>query len=68
MDEAVEAAAKAQKEYMHFSMADRQRFVEGIREVACKKENNELFSKMAVEETGMGGYEYKLLKNRLAAE
>ena len=36
MDEAIEAADKAQKEYMHFSMADRQRFVEGIREVACK--------------------------------
>lgn len=68
MDEAVEAAAKAQKEYMNFSMADRQRFVEGIREVVCKKENNELLSKMAVEETEMGGYEYKLIKNRLAAE
>lgn len=67
MDEAVEAAAKAQKEYMNFSMADRQRFVEGIREVVCKKENNELISKMAVEESGMGGYEYKLIKNKLAA-
>lgn len=67
MDEAVEAAAKAQKEYMNFSMSDRQRFVEGIREVVCKKENNELMSKMAVEESGMGGYEYKLIKNRLAA-
>lgn len=67
MDEAVEAAAKAQKEYMNFSMADRQRFVEGIREVICKKENNELMSKLAVEESGMGGYEYKLIKNRLAA-
>ncbi|MDO4554266.1 MAG: aldehyde dehydrogenase EutE [Lachnospiraceae bacterium] len=67
MDEAVEAAAKAQKEYMNFSMADRQRFVEGIREVVCKKENNELISKMAVEESGMGGYDYKLIKNRLAA-
>ena len=67
MDDAVEAAAKAQKEYMSFSMADRQRFVEGLREVVCKKENNELISKMAVEESGMGGYEYKLIKNRLAA-
>lgn len=67
MDDAVEAAAKAQKQYMNYSMADRQRFVEGIREVICKKENNELLSKMAVEETAMGGYEYKLIKNRLAA-
>ena len=64
MDEAIEAAAKAQKEYMHFSMADRQRFVEGIREVACKRENAELFAKMALEETGMGCYEHKIIKNK----
>ena len=68
MDDAIEASAKAQKEYMNYSMSDRQRFVEGIREVVCQKENLEYMSKLAVEESGMGAYEYKLIKNRLAAE
>lgn len=67
MDEAIEASAKAQKEYMNHSMADRQRYVEGIREVVCTKENLEYMSKLAVEESGMGAYEYKVIKNRLAA-
>ena len=49
MDEAIEASAKAQKEYMNHSMADRQRYVEGIREVVCTKENLEYMSKLAVE-------------------
>ena len=66
MDEAIEASAKAQKEYMNHSMADRQRYVEGIREVVCTKENLEYMSKLAVE-SGMGAYEYKVIKNRLAA-
>ena len=66
-DEAIEASAKAQKEYMNHSMADRQRYVEGIREVVCTKENLEYMSKLAVEESGMGAYEYKVIKNRLAA-
>ena len=44
MDEAIEASAKAQKEYMNHSMADRQRYVEGIREVVCTKENLEYMS------------------------
>ena len=68
MDDAIEASAKAQKEYMNYSMADRERFVNGIREVVCQKENLEYMSKLAVEESGMGAYEYKLIKNRLAAE
>ena len=62
MDEAIEASAKAQKEYMNHSMADRQRYVEGIREVVCTKENLEYMSKLAVEESGMGAYEYKVIK------
>ena len=33
-----------------------------------EKENLEKISKMAVEETGMGGYEYKLIKNQLAID
>lgn len=67
MDEAVEAAVKAQKEYLNRSMHDRQVYVETIRNVVLKKENLEYMSQAAVDETGMGGYEYKLIKNALAA-
>ena len=56
-----EASAKAQKENMNHSKADRQRYVEGIREVVCTKENLEYMSKLAVEESGMGAYEYKVI-------
>jgi len=68
MDAAVEAAVVAQKQYLLCSMADRRRFVEGIREVILQQDNLERISRMSVEETGMGYYEHKLIKNRLAAE
>ncbi len=68
MDDAVEASAIAQKELAHKSMSDRERYVNGLREVVLKKENLEYMSKLAVEESGMGEYEYKILKNKLAAE
>lgn len=67
MDDAVNAAAEAQRAYMNCSMHDRARFVQAIRDVVLKQENLEYISRLAVEETGMGGYEYKLIKNRLAA-
>lgn len=67
MDDAVEAAATAQKKYLSNSMSDRAKYVKAIRDVVLKKENLELISQMTVEETGMGGYEYKLVKNALAA-
>ena len=67
MDEAIEASAKAQKEYMYYSLADRQKFVEGIREVVNQKDNCEYMSQLAVEESGMGTFEYKVIKNKLAA-
>lgn len=67
MDSAIEAAEKAQIEYMGCRMADRKRFVEAIRNVILKQENLEYLSKQAVEETGMGSYECKLVKNKVAA-
>ena len=67
MDEAIEASAAAQKELMTRSMADRQKYVEGIREVANDDENNKIMSQRAVDESGMGKYEHKLIKNKLAA-
>ncbi|PWC32868.1 aldehyde dehydrogenase family protein [Azospirillum sp. TSO35-2] len=68
MDEAVEAAAVAQQQYLLCSMADRKRFVDGIRAVILRPETLERLSRLSVEETGMGRYEHKLIKNRLAAE
>jgi len=68
MDAAVAAASLAQRQYLFCSMADRRRFVEGIREVILEPNHLEQLSRMAVEETGMGCYEHKLIKNQLAAE
>ena len=67
MDEAVSAAVTAQQEYLNRSMHDRAKYVQAIRDVVLDQENLEYISRKAVEETGMGGYEYKLIKNRLAA-
>ncbi len=68
MDDAVEASTQAQRQYLFCQMADRERFINGIREVILQPENLERISKMSVEETDMGCYEHKLIKNRLAAE
>ena len=67
MDEAINAAEAAQRKYLTCSMADRAKYVQVIRDVALKKENLEYMSRATVEETGMGGYEYKITKNILAA-
>lgn len=68
MGDAVEAAATAQKKYLNCSMSNRAEYVEVIRNVVLKKENLEFISQMTVEETGMGMYEHKLIKNTLAAK
>ena len=68
MDSAVEAAYRGQLAYINCTMEDRRKYIKAIREVILKKENLELISRMTVEETGMGAYEYKLVKNTLAAE
>ena len=67
MDEAIDAAEAAQRKYLSCSMADRAKYVQVIRDVSLKKENLEYMSQATVDETGMGGYEYKLVKNTLAA-
>ena len=59
MEEAIDAAFTAQRKLLDCSMSDKDRFVKAIRNQLSKKENLEKISKMAVEETGMGGYEYK---------
>ena len=68
MEDAIEAAAAAQKKYLTYSMQDRARFVKAIREATLKDETLDYISRKAVEETGMGDYASKMIKNRLAAE
>lgn len=68
MDQAINAAIAGQREYLSCSMSDRAKYVQVIRDVVLNQENLEYISKAAVEETGMGGVAYKIIKNRLAAE
>jgi propionaldehyde dehydrogenase len=68
IDEAMDASEKAQKKLLYTGMADRQKYVDVIRTTVLNKENLELISRLAVEETEIGCYEHKLIKNRLAAE
>lgn len=68
MDEAIEASDVAQKELLNTSMANRQKYINIIKSTILKRENLELISRMAVEETEIGRYEHKLIKNRVAAE
>lgn len=68
MNEAVEAAYLAQQKFMDCSMARRTEFVNAIKKEILKEENLDIISRLAVEETGMGNYRDKVIKNRLAAE
>lgn len=68
MDDAVVAAAKAAKEYLGRSMADRRRYVAAVREAMLKPEHLDHMSAAAVQQTGMGDVAHKYLKNKAAAE
>ncbi|PTV93979.1 propionaldehyde dehydrogenase [Rhodobacter aestuarii] len=68
MDEAVNAAAEAQRKYLFCTMGDRKRFVEGIRAIFTDEAVLERISRLTVEQTGMGNLAHKIIKNRLAAE
>lgn len=68
MDAAVEASDIAQKKLLKSSMEERQRYVDTIKAVVLKKENLEFISRLSIDETGIGRYEHKLIKNRVAAE
>ena len=67
MNDAVEASAKAQKILLNSSMEKRQLYVDVIKQTVLEKENLEVISRLAVDETGIGKYEHKLIKNTLAA-
>ncbi len=68
MEEAIDASIVAQKILLFSPISVRQKYVDTMREVLLKRENLELISRLAVEETEIGNYEHKLIKNRLAAE
>ncbi|VBB05306.1 aldehyde/histidinol dehydrogenase [Lucifera butyrica] len=65
VDEAVAAALKAYKELRGLSLERREEIIQAIRDAAY--ENAEVLARMAVEESGMGRIEDKIIKNRLVA-
>lgn len=66
MNDAIEAASIAQKEFSKYSLSRRCKIIESMREELSK--NIEAFAKMGVEETGMGRFEDKVSKHKLAIE
>lgn len=68
MNDAVEAAYIAQRELMKCTMASRDKFVKAIKKEFSNDEVIELISRMAVDETGMGEVNYKIIKNNLVIE
>jgi propionaldehyde dehydrogenase len=65
VDEAVSAAAAAQKQFQNLGLEVRRKAISAIRETAIA--NAEAFAKMAVEETGLGRVEDKIQKNLVCA-
>jgi len=63
---AVYAAEKSFKEFSETPLATRRLMIDGMRKAML--DNLDRISRLAVEETGMGRVEDKIIKNRLAAE
>ncbi|MDD3139807.1 MAG: aldehyde dehydrogenase EutE [Lachnospiraceae bacterium] len=66
MNDAIEAAKKAEIIVKRMSMDQREKIISLIRKKTCK--NAEVLARMGVEETGMGNVGHKILKHRLVAE
>ncbi|PWJ49709.1 aldehyde dehydrogenase family protein [Faecalicatena contorta] len=66
MDEAIDAAKKAQKIVSRMSMDQREKIISNIRKKTV--ENAEILARMGVHETGMGNVGHKILKHQLVAE
>lgn len=64
-ESAIQAALASQKQLMMFTLEDRERFVEAMRQAA--RDNAEYLARLAHEETGYGHVEDKIAKNLLAA-
>ena len=65
MDSAIRAATAAQRELIAMSMADRERMIQAMRDVTMAQLED--LSRAAVEETGLGRVDDKIVKNRLVA-
>lgn len=66
MNEAIEAAGKAQRIVARMSMDQREKIISVIRKKTV--ENAEILARMGVQETGMGNVGHKILKHQLLAE
>lgn len=65
VDEAVAAAQEAYEKLRKLTIAHRETYIQAIRDTALQKA--QVFSEMAVRETGMGRVEDKIIKNQLVA-
>ncbi len=65
IEDAIKAAKDAQKKYVELGRDIRFKIVDAIRQAALA--NKERLAKMGVEETKMGRYEDKIVKNEIAA-
>jgi propionaldehyde dehydrogenase len=68
MGEAIDASDAAQKELLFQTPTQRETWCNVIRKTCLKKENMEIMSRMAVEETEIGRVEDKITKNTAAAK
>lgn len=66
MNDAVEAANVAQKALFELTLSDRKRIIDSI--TAHLRPYVEEISRLAYEETGMGRYEHKIIKNNLVLD
>ena len=66
VDEAVEAAHRAQRKLVEISLEERKKFVAALRRTL--REHAEDFSRRSLEETGMGRLEDKVRKHHVAAD
>ncbi len=65
MENAIDAAFIAQRDYMKEPLAIRTKYIEAIKAELIKTENKEMIAQLTVDETGMGNYEHKCLKHDL---
>jgi acyl-CoA reductase-like NAD-dependent aldehyde dehydrogenase len=66
MNDAVEAAHRAFLEFQGFDLQDRKKIIDTVRQLTI--EHKEEFSRMAVEQTGMGRVDHKIIKHINTAE
>lgn len=65
IDSAIAAAKAAQRDLMTLTLDTRKAMIQAMRQMILRQ--NELLSQSAVEETGLGRYENKLIKHQLVA-